>query len=69
MGGVAFIRGRGIRLYFKQGYNVVRRHQRADEPDDEKDLFEYLGSSKVKATANTLAKKFSGSVEIIKHKE
>ena len=62
------IKGKGIYRYFKEGYNIVRRYQRGDNPDDELDLFEPLGSSKTKRAADSKAKKFTGDIEVIKYK-
>mgnify|MGYP003150031358 CR=1 FL=1 len=33
-------------VYLKEGYNVVRRYQKGDTPDDKIDFFEHLGCYK-----------------------
>ena len=65
---IVAIKGTGIRLYFKEGYNIVRRYQRGDAPDEDMDLFEYLGSSRLLKDAEKKAERLEGVIEIIKHK-
>jgi len=66
---IVAIKGSGIVQYFKAGYNIVRRYQRGEEPDDALDCFEYCGSSKVRKDAEKKAKKLAGIIEIIEHKQ
>lgn len=69
----AFIKGMSaINKYFKKGYNIVARHVRDEEPNDDVDLFEYLGHSSSLKIAKARLKKIKlsyGILEIVKHKE
>jgi len=55
----------------KAGYNVVRRYQRADEPCDKTDVFEWLGAFKTEAAANKYIKanNLKDTTEIIEYKK
>ena len=61
----AFIRGSSLTQYLKVGYNVVRRFQRGEEPDNNNDLFEWLCSAKTRKVAKTKARKYKGETEIM----
>lgn len=69
----AFIKSmKGVRGYFKKGYNIVARVQRDEEPNDDVDLFEYLGNSSSLKVAKSRLKKFKlsyGNLEIVTYKE
>jgi len=60
----AFIRGRSFNQYLKVGYNVVRRFQKGDEPDNDNDLFEWLCSARTPEAA-----KHEGETEIMVFKK
>jgi hypothetical protein len=64
-----FIKGTGSLYgnYFSPGFNIVKRVQRGEVPDDSVDLFEYLGYSKTEKGAIEKAKGL-GKVEIMKFK-
>ena len=65
---IVAIRGTSFGQYLKKGYNIVRRYQRGQNPDNDFDCFEHLGCSKTKKEALKRAKKFSGDIEIREHK-
>ena len=65
----AFIRGRVFNQYLKVGYNVVRRFQRGDEPDNSNDLFEWLCSAKTRKSAEKKAAELEGNTEIMAFKK
>ena len=65
---IVAVRGRSFGLYLKEGYNIVRRYQKGDAPDDKDDSFEHLGYCKELKDAEKKAEKFSGDIEIREHK-
>ncbi len=58
------IRGSMFAVYLRDGYNVVRRYQKGDAPDDKIDFFEHLGCYKDIEVAERFCKKQQGVVEI-----
>ena len=64
---IVAIRGNVFNVYLKEGYNLVRRYQTGEAPDDKLDLFEHLGCYKELDTAKRLLQKQEGVVEIIKN--
>tara|TARA_R100000005_G_C4983101_1_gene192245 strand:- start:724 stop:942 length:219 start_codon:yes stop_codon:yes gene_type:complete len=64
---IVAIRGSVFNVYLKTGYNLVRRYQTGEAPDDKLDLFEHLGCYKELDTAKRLLQKQEGVVEIIKN--
>ena len=64
---IVAIRGSVFNVYLKTGYNLVRRYQTGETPDDKLDLFEHLGCYKELDTAKRLLQKQEGVVEIIKN--
>jgi hypothetical protein len=64
---IVAIRGSVFNVYLKTGYNLVRRYQTGEAPDDKLDLFEHLGCYKDLDTAKRLLQKQEGVVEIIKN--
>ena len=64
---IVAIRGSVFNVYLKTGYNLVRRYQTGEAPDDKLDLFEHLGCYKELDTAKRLLQKQKGVVEIIKN--
>ena len=58
------VKGSGINHYLKDGFNVVRRFQSGDEPDDNVDTFMWLGCSKTLKGAQKLAAKQEVETEI-----
>ena len=65
----AFIRGRSFNQYLKVGYNVVRRFQKGDAPDNDNDLFEWLCSAKTRKAAKKKTAKHEGETEIMVFKK
>jgi hypothetical protein len=61
------VRGNNITQYLKPGYNIVRRFQREETPNDKLDCFMWLGSTNNLDAAKKLCKKHKDA-EIIKHK-
>ena len=64
----AFIRGKSFMQYLKSGYNIVRRFQRGEEPDNENDLFEYIMRCKTEKRAKSQIKKLDFEAEIMEFK-
>jgi len=64
---IVAIRGHSFGQYLKDGYNVVRRYQKGEEPDDKEDCFEHLGKCKTKKEAEKKAKPLKGKIEIVAH--
>jgi len=58
------IRGSMFAVYLRDGYNVVRRYQKGDTPNDKIDFFEHLGCYKDIEVAKRFCKKQQGVVEI-----
>jgi hypothetical protein len=65
---IVAVRGKGIHHYLKEGYNVVRRYQKGESPDEINDCFEFLLRCKTQTQAEKQIKKFSGKIEIIEFK-
>ena len=64
----AWVRGRAFGQYLKEGYNLVKRHQVGDSPDDQLDLFNWLGCSKTEKAALKKKKAFGFETEIVMFK-
>lgn len=58
----------GLGSYLKPGYNVLKRFQRGDKPDDTMDCCMVVGSFKHLKDAERAAKKEKGIIEIREHK-
>ena len=58
------VRGNGINHYLKDGFNVVRRFKKGEEPDDNVDSFMWFGSSKTLEGAEKIAAKQDVETEI-----
>ena len=58
------VKGKGINHYLKEGFNVLRRFQRGDEPDDKMDTFMWFGCSKTLEGAKKLQGKQEVETEI-----
>jgi|14BtaG_2_1085337.scaffolds.fasta_scaffold07916_5 hypothetical protein len=61
---IVAIRGNVFGVYLKEGYNIVRRYQKGDKPNDKADLFEHLGCYQNLDKAKRLSKKQEGVIEI-----
>ena len=70
---IVAVKGKGyfIGSQCKSGFNVARRHQREEEPCDDLDVFEWLGSFKTESAANKYIKanKLTDTYEIIEYKK
>jgi len=70
--GVWCVKGmNSIRLYFKKGYNLIARTQRGEDPDDDKDYFQWFGKSSNRKDAEIRVKviqKTHDNVEIVEFK-
>ena len=69
-----FVKGMGAITghYLKPGYNVLRRYKKGTKPDDDLDLFEWLGYNKTKKEAEKRKKSIKdevGFLEIVAFKK
>ena len=58
------VRGNGINHYLKEGFNVLRRFQKGEQPDDKVDTFMWFGCSKTLEGAEKISAKQEVETEI-----
>ena len=61
---IVAVRGKGIYQYLRKGFNIVKRYQRGEKPDDDIDCFQFMERCKTKKQAEKKIKD-SESLEII----
>ena len=62
------VRGSGINHYLKEGFNVLRRFQSGEQPDDNVDTFMWFGISKTLEGAEKISAKQEVETEIREYK-